>query len=147
MNDSAFCIRQFHCPGDYQPRKLGVNIPSTDHQSCFVICCQQPTIISPCPQDKSVASGNETVFRVKATGEHLHFQWQKDHNNLCEGGKYWDINTDTLHIVKVEKCDEGHYRCHVTTDTDKKGKFSNEAKLTVGKLVIARCGCYVSGCW
>ena len=75
------------------------------------------------------------MFTVKATGDHLQFQWQKDRSNLCEGGKYCDTNTDTLHIVKVEKSDEGRYRCHVMNDTDKKGESSCEAYLTVGKLV------------
>ena len=81
-----------------------------------------------------MAAGTEVVFRVKATGDNLHFQWQKDRTDLYDGGRYCDTDTDTLRIVEVEMSDEGRYRCIVKND---KGKMpSNEASLTVSKLMI-----------
>ena len=74
-------------------------------------------------------AGTEAVFRVKATGDEVHFQWQKDRSDLCDGGQYCDTNTDTLHIVDVEEGDRGRYRCIVKNDVGK--KFSNEALLTI----------------
>ena len=71
---------------------------------------------------------------MKATGENLQFQWQKNRINLCDGGRYCDTNTDTLHIVDTEKGDKGRYRCLVMNDVGR--KLSEEALLTVGKLVI-----------
>ena len=69
------------------------------------------------------------MFRVKATGDELHFQWQKDRSDLCDGGRYCDTNTDTLHIVDVEEGDRGRYRCIVKNDAGRKP--SNEALLTI----------------
>lgn len=70
---------------------------------------------------------------MKATGDNLHFKWQKDRTDLYDGGRYCDTDTDTLRIVKVEMSDEGRYRCIVKND---KGEMpSNEASLTVSKLM------------
>ena len=41
-------------------------------------------------------------FGIEASGDNLHFQWQKDGSDLSDGGKYWGVNTDTLCIVAVE---------------------------------------------
>ena len=77
-----------------------------------------------------MAAGTKVEFSVKATGDQLHFQWQKDCTDLYNGGRYRDTDKDTLRIVKVEMSDEGHYRCIV------KGKMpSDEAFLTVSKLM------------
>lgn len=75
------------------------------------------------------------MFRVKATGDDLHFLWQKDCEILCDGGRYRDTGTDTLRIIEVEKNDnKSRYRCLVRND--KGEKLSQEAVLTVSKLVI-----------
>ena len=76
----------------------------------------------------------EAKFRVKATGDVLHFQWQKNRIEVHDGSKYRDTNTDTLCIKDVEKSDKGYYQCFVTNY--KGQKLSNEAELTVGKLVM-----------
>ena len=73
---------------------------------------------------------------MRATGYHLQFQWQKDLSDLCDGGRYRGTSTDTLHIVDVEKGDKGRYRGLVRND-NVEGIFSNEALLTVSKLVIS----------
>lgn len=76
----------------------------------------------------------KAVFRVEATGDNLHFQWQKNRTDLSDGGRYCDTDTDTLYIVEVEKDDKGRYRCIVENSVRK--QFSKEASLTVGKLII-----------
>ena len=78
--------------------------------------------------------GTEVVFKVKATGVDLHFQWQKDRINLFDGGRYCDTDTDTLRIVEVENNDKGRYRCRVKNDNGI--KFSDEVLLTVGELAL-----------
>ena len=78
--------------------------------------------------------GTEVVFKVEATGVNLHFQWQKDHTYLYDGGRYYDTDTDCLRIVEVENNDKGRYRCCVKNDKDK--KFSDEILLTVRELAL-----------
>ena len=69
------------------------------------------------------------MFRVTVTGDKLCFQWQKDRSDLCDGGRYCDTKTDTLHIVDVEEGDQGRYRCIVENDIERKP--SNEARLII----------------
>ena len=80
-----------------------------------------------------MAAGTEVLFRVKATGDNVYFQWQKDCTDLYDGGRYRDTDTDTLRIVKVEMSNEGYYRCIVKND--KRELPSDEAFLTVSKLM------------
>ena len=76
---------------------------------------------------------------VRATGDNLHYQWQKDGIDLSDDDRYHDTGTDTLRIVKVEKGDsKAHYRCHVKNEIG--DEFSKEAVLTVSKLVIIDMG-------
>lgn len=86
------------------------------------------------PEKQSVALGTETAFRVKATGDGLHFQWKNHIGDLRDDSRYYGTETDTLHIVKVEKCDQlpGYFQCLVKNDI--KETLSNKAILTVGKL-------------
>ena len=92
------------------------------------------------PENQSVVTGEDTDFSIQATGDNLQFQWQKDGSDLSESGKYCGTNTDTLHIIKMEEDDKGDYRCIVKNDVEM--KFSDEALLTVSKLVNAD---YASG--
>lgn len=93
------------------------------------------------PKNKSVVSGAEVRFSVKATGDGLNFQWQKDCKDLDDGGKYRKTTTDTLHIVQVTKDDDkARYRCRVKNYHGKE-KLSEEATLFISKLLIVRNGC------
>ena len=75
------------------------------------------------------------TMSVQATGGNLCYQWQKDGNDLSDDDRHHNTDTDTLHIVKVEKGDsEACYRCHVTNEI--REEFSKEAILTVSKLII-----------
>ena len=90
------------------------------------------------PKTESLAPGAEANFRVRATGDNLHYQWQKDRVDLSDDDRHHDTGTDTLHIVKVEKSDsKARYRCRVKNEI--REEFSKEAVLKVGKLVINTC--------
>ena len=72
---------------------------------------------------------------VQATGDDLHYQWQRDNIDLSDDDRHHDTGTDTLPIVKVEKSDsKARYRCSVKNEIGE--EFSKEAVLNVGKLVI-----------
>ena len=94
-----------------------------------------PPKITQHPECKSVATGQLTAFTVEATGDNLHYRWQKDGIDLSDDDRHCDVGTDTLGIVKVEKSDnKAHYRCLVKNEVGK--EFSKKAVLTVSKLVI-----------
>ena len=90
------------------------------------------------PEKQSVALGTEAKFSVKATGDgKLEFQWKNHSGDLCDDSRYCGTKTDTLHIVKVEKCDQlltGYFHCLVKNNI--KETLSNKAVLIVGKLVF-----------
>ena len=72
---------------------------------------------------------------VRATGDNLHYQWQKDCIDLSDDNRHRDTGTHTLGIVKMEKSDnKARYRCHVKNEIGE--EFSKDALLTVSKLVI-----------
>ena len=85
------------------------------------------------PKEQLVACGTEAKFRVEATGDCIQFQWKKDCKELHDDSKYRGTDTDTLRIKDVEKSDKGCYQCFVKNDEE---ELSNEAELTVGKVVI-----------
>ena len=72
---------------------------------------------------------------VRATGDNLHYQWQKDGIDLSDDDRHCETGTHTLRIVKVEKSDnKARYRCHVKNEIGE--EFSKDAVLTVSKFVI-----------
>ena len=101
----------------------------------FLFLTVDPPKITQHPENRSVVKGVDIDFNIKATGDNLNFQWQKDGSDLSDGEKYHGVHADTLHIVKVEDSDKGCYRCLVKNDVER--KFSDEALLTDSKLVNA----------
>ena len=83
--------------------------------------------------DQWVSIETDIIFNVGAIGDSLQFQWQKNRTDLCDGERYFDTSTDTLHIIQVKNDDKGHYRCLVKNDVGR--KFSEEALLTISKSV------------
>ena len=73
---------------------------------------------------------------VQATGDNLHYQWQKDGIDLSNDERHHHTGTDTLRIEKLEKGDSQCYQCHVKNEVGE--EFSKEAVLTVSKLAIGR---------
>ena len=74
------------------------------------------------------------AFHVEATGDELHFQWQRNHSDLDDGNRCCGTLTNTLRIIDVEVGDKGRYRCLVKNSVGK--EFSHEAFLIVSKLII-----------
>jgi hypothetical protein len=68
------------------------------------------------PQSQSVLLGETVVLTVTATGSSLTYQWQKDSNDLVNGGNISGADTAVLEINDVNTGDEGEYRCVVGGD-------------------------------
>ena len=92
------------------------------------------------PENHSVATGADTVFRVETTGDELQFQWQKDGIDIDRNEPRFQCNSagnaSTLHIKDTNKSDKGHYRCLVKNPVERRGLPSAEANLSVCKSVI-----------
>ena len=117
--------------------------------NCHFILIVDPPKIPQHPESKSVATGASTTLTFEASGDDLHYQWQKDGKDLHEGHKYHGTKTYTLHIKDVKKSDKGTYQCLMKNAV---GELSEEADLAVSKLVIKLilsliiqvfCGCSV----
>ena len=106
-----------------------------------------PPEITQDPKSQSVATGTDTTFTVKATGDDIEFQWQKDQRNITDNESRFKVSktsdTSMLCIQHTKKSDKGHYRCLIKNPVEKNGKYSHEAELTVCKLfflLLAWCG-------
>ena len=115
------------------PHKIRSQLISYLSKCLFSLTVYPPKITQP-PESKSVTTGAAITLTVKAFGDDLQFQWRKDGEDLHDGSKYRDTNTDTLHIKDVEKSDKGNYQCLVKNDVGE--TLSNEAMLVVGKWVL-----------
>ena len=83
------------------------------------------------PKSQSVLTGAQATFKVKATGDDLTFQWQKNGSDVHNDSNYSGTDTSTLVIQHVTKSDRGCYSCLVSSEAKKNGDMSNEAQLTV----------------
>ena len=92
-----------------------------------------PTIIQH-PKSQSVPAGSEARLKVKAEGDDLTFQWQKNGSDLHNDSRYSGTDTNILKIKHVKKSEEGHFRCHVKNEMNKDGELSKEAHFTVCEL-------------
>ena len=103
--------------------------------NCLFILTVDPPKITQHPESKSVATGADVTMTVRATGDNLHYRWQKDGIDLSDDDRHRDTGTHTLGIVKMEKSDnKARYRCLVKNEIGE--EFSKDALLTVSKLVI-----------
>ena len=109
----------------------------------FIIFTVDPPKVNEHPKSQSVPTGEETTFRVEATGDDLKFQWQKNCSNLKNDVNYSGTDTNTLRIQHVKKSDEGHYRCLVKNEVKRDGEVSEEAKLTVCECPSYYCSGFV----
>ena len=107
---------------------------------CICLFLVDPPEIIQHPQSQSVATGTDATFRVKATGDEIEFQWQKDETDMIYKESQFNFSrtkdTSMLCIQHVQKSDKGHYRCLIKNSIEKSGKPSKEADLSVGKLVL-----------
>ena len=91
------------------------------------------------PVDQTnIVPGSEVSFSVTSTGTApLSYQWQKDGEDLTDGGSITGATTATLTITGVMESDEGGYRCVVSNAVGKEN--SNAAVLTVGIRKFENC--------
>ena len=71
---------------------------------------------------------------MKAKGDHLKYQWQKNDHNVCNDSRHKGAATNTLTVQQVNKSDAGRYKCVVKNEVNKDGEVSEEAQLTVCKF-------------
>lgn len=68
------------------------------------------------PTDRTVVLGGTATFTVQAVGEApVNYQWQKNNENLTDGGRYSGSGTPALTVSQVDYQDVGLFRC-VATD-------------------------------
>ena len=83
------------------------------------------------PKNQQIPTGGKTTFSIKAEGDNLTYQWQKNGSNVCNGSRHIGAVTHTLMIRQVNKSDAGRYKCVVKNKVNKDGEVSEEAHLTV----------------
>ncbi len=72
-----------------------------------ILTVNAATEITKQPESKKLCIGESVVFDVKANGENITYQWQKDNEDLS------NENTSTLTIANISSDDEGNYKCVV----------------------------------
>ena len=88
------------------------------------------------PVDQTnIVPGSAVSFSVTATGTApLSYQWQKDGEDLTDGGSITGATITTLTITGVMESDEGGYSCVVTNIAGI--DLSNSAMLKVGMFAV-----------
>jgi len=90
----------------------------------------QAPAITQQPAARNICPGTTTTFTVAAAGiGTLAYQWQKNGENLSNGGHYSGANTATLTVSNADAGDAGNYRCVVSIACN--STTSNEAALTL----------------
>ena len=92
------------------------------------------------PKHQTIPLGEDITFHVEATGDNLQFQWQRDGADIDSNDSWFSSSqtdsTSTLQIQRVQKSDNGHYKCLVKNPVEQSGVPSQEAELSVGKFVV-----------
>jgi hypothetical protein len=79
-----------------------------------VLTVRAATTINQQPTSQAVSPGSNAVFQVSASGEGLlTYQWQKNGNDLTNGGHCSGVSTATLAVTGVDGNDVGSYACVV----------------------------------
>ena len=99
----------------------------------FFLSVDPPNVIQH-PKDQQIPTGADAKFCIKAEGDHLKYQWQKNGSYVCDDSTHKGAATNTLTICQVKESDVGHYKCVVKNEVKVDGEVSEEAQLTVCKL-------------
>ncbi len=92
-----------------------------------------PPVITQQPSNQIVIAGGTTSFTVGAAGGGtLYYQWQKNSNNLANGGHYSGCLTSALTITGADNSDVASYRCIVTNAFGSTNSVSATLTLTAG---------------
>lgn len=95
-----------------------------------------PPVISQHPAVQSVCPGATATFTVAASGGGTFaYRWQKNGDNLTNGGHYSGVTTATLTISSADPADVANYRCVVTNIAG--SATSHEAALSLKPIVAA----------
>ena len=106
----------------------------------------EPAVIRLLPQTAKIVShpmnaGGETyqyvTFQVKATGEHLQYQWQysKDEGETWTNSSGTGSTTDTIEVMVLKGRDGYKYRCQITDESGVPVN-SQPATLRVGAVPV-----------
>ena len=82
------------------------------------------------PQDYSGYEGETAIFKVKAEGSNLTYQWQVYKNDAWKNTSLSGNNTDTLNVELLDSRDDMQFRC-VVKSSDGGKVISDAATLTV----------------
>ena len=99
----------------------------------FFLLVDPPNVIQH-PNDQQIPTGAEATLSIKAKGDHLKYQWQKNDHNVCDDSTHKGAATDMLTVQQVNKSDAGRYKCVVKNEVKVDGEVSEEAQLTVCKF-------------
>ncbi len=97
-----------------------------------------PTIVTKHPADQAVPLGSGVaLFTVEATGKGtLTYQWQRNQQNLTNGGRISGATTRTLTISNCDFTDAGSYRCLVTGTCGSANSDDADLTVTTGALMF-----------
>jgi len=98
--------------GDYVCIVSGACHPKDTSKPAYVVVYNYPRIIL-APQSQTVSEGTNVTFTVKASGDGLHYQWQKNGTDIA------DSTNTTLTLHSVTKADSGSYTCVITNKCSK----------------------------
>ncbi len=79
-----------------------------------VLSFYEAPVITAQPQNVSATAGDNVSFSVTATGNNLNYQWQKDGNDLSDGGNINGSSSSALTINPVAVSDAGSYTVTVS---------------------------------
>ena len=109
------------------------------NDSSFPTLAEPPKITAQPQELKETVPGKPVTFTVKATGtEPLNYQWQQNVGGEREEWQSCDVeglpgaNSSTLTIPRVQKSNEGSYRCVISNIVD--SQISEPVHLSIGKI-------------
>lgn len=103
---------------------------STAYSNAAALFVAAAPVMTQQPSSQTVEAGATAVFSVVASGEGaLTYQWQKNQQDLANGGHYAGCTTATLTVSSVDASDEANYRCLVSSGCG--GTISDEATLSI----------------
>lgn len=103
---------------------------ATSNPATLTLLPPTPPAIVQHPSHQNINTGDTATLTVVASGAGtLIYQWQKNQNNLSDGGRWAGATAATLVISDTETSDTGSYRCIVSNNYG--STPSNEANLNV----------------
>ena len=153
-NEGSFRCAISNCAGSEtsKPAKLSVGmnpcfVTFVWSMHYFILCfffVADPPKISSHPQDiNNAIPGKFVAFTIQASGtEPLSYQWQRNRAvegssseewQQCDVERFPDATTPKLIISRLQKLNEGSYRCVVSNCAG--SQISKPAKLSIGKVL------------